>query len=97
MGSGVVVSRYRTDNGVFIEKGFLYELKSTGQSITQSGIFGHHHNGVAENCIRNTVRMARTMSIHCSIRWPECAKKELWTLEMDHGVYLYNHMPCKYS
>ena len=30
MGSGVVVSRYRTDNGVYTASGFLDELKSTG-------------------------------------------------------------------
>ena len=93
MGSGVVVSRYKTDNGMYTSIGFLDELKSTGQSITHSGVGGHHYNGVAENCIRNTVRMARTMMIHCAIRCPECSEKELWPLEMDHGVYLYNHMP----
>ena len=47
MGSGVIVSRYRTDNGVYTAKGFLDELKSAGQNITHSGVGGHHHNGVA--------------------------------------------------
>ena len=37
------------------------------------------------------------MMIHCAIRWPECAEKELWPLAIDHGIYLYNNMPSKES
>ena len=56
---GVHVRAYCTDNGVYTSKEFVAELASKGQGIKHSGVGGHHHNGVAENAIKNSVRTGR--------------------------------------
>ena len=54
---------------------------------------GHHHNGVAENAIKNTVRTARTMMIYAALRWPEHNERDLWPLALTHAVHLHNKLP----
>ena len=92
---GVKVIDYQTDNGVYTAKEFLNELLECGQGIKHSGVGGHHHNGAAENAIKNTTRKAATMMIHAALRWPDQAEKDLWPLALDHAVYLHNHTPQK--
>ena len=91
--TGIQVKAYHTDNGIYTSKDFTAELYKSGQSITHSGVGGHHHNGVAENAIKIVTRMARTMMIHCALRWPEVAEKELWPLALSYAVHIYNHTP----
>jgi hypothetical protein len=65
---GVGVRDYCTDNGVYTSKEFnAAELSAKGQGIKHSGVGGHHHNAVAENSIKTTVRTARTMMIHSAL------------------------------
>ena len=90
---GVLVKNYQTDNGVYTAKEFLRVLHENGQGIKHSGVGGHHHNGAAENAIKNTTRRARSMMIHAALRWPDQAQKDLWPLALDHAVYLHNHTP----
>ena len=77
---------------IYTAKDFTQHLADKNQSITFSGVGGHHHNGVAENAIKNVVRSARTMMIHAALRWPEKMEKELWPLALQHSVYLLNNM-----
>ncbi len=63
---GVGVANYQTDNGVYTSQEFLKELIEHGQGIKHSGVGGHHHNGPAENAIKNVVRWATTMMIHAA-------------------------------
>ena len=91
--SGVLIKHYNSDNGVYTSKRFGKALLDKGQTIKHSGVGGHHHNGVAENAIKNTVRHARTMMIHAALRWPEAAEKELWPLALSHAVFIHNHIP----
>jgi hypothetical protein len=95
---GYTIKAYRMDNdGIYTSKGFMDHLAQSGQAITHSGVGGHHHNGVAENAIKNVVRMARTMMIHAVLRWPDAYQKELWPMAMSHAVYLHNHTPSQSS
>ena len=90
---GVGVRWYCTDNGVYTSKEFATELVSKGQGIRHSGVGGHHHNGVAENAIKHTVRTARTMMIYAVLRWPEHNNRDLWPLALSHAVHLHNETP----
>jgi hypothetical protein len=90
---GVFVKDYCTDNGVYTSKEFGSELLSKGQGIKHSGVGGHHHNAVAENSIKTTVRTARTMMIHAALRWPEHNERDLWPLALSHAVHLHNETP----
>jgi hypothetical protein len=94
---GVQVRDYCTDNGIYTSKEFALELSSKGQGIKHSGVGGHHHNGVAENAIKNTVRTARTMMIHAALRWPEHNERDLWPLALSHAVHLHNEIPSQGS
>jgi hypothetical protein len=67
----VFVKDYCTNNCVYTSKEFENELLSKGQGIKHSGVGGHHHNAVAENSIKTTVRTASTMMIHSALCWPE--------------------------
>ena len=73
------------------DKDYMKELVKDGQTIKHSSVGGHHHNGVAENAIKNVVRKARTMMIHAALRWPECSEKSLWPMALSHAVHLHNH------
>jgi hypothetical protein len=55
MGTGVQVQTFSSDNGFYTSKAFMKELHTKGQGIKDSGVGGHHHNGVAENFIKNAV------------------------------------------
>ena len=85
------------DMGVYTSKAFTDSLLAKGQTIQHSGVGGHHHNGVAENAIKNTVHTARTMMIHAALRWPSENDKELWPLALSHAVHLHNLIPAMRS
>ena len=93
MGSILPVGRYYIDNGIYNSKEFTRDLNGKGQGIRHSGVVGHHKNGVADNSIKNVVRISRTMMIHADLRWPGSSEKSLCTMDMDHGVHLNNHTP----
>jgi hypothetical protein len=95
--AGVHVRAYCTDNGIYTSKEFAAELSSKGQGIKHSGVGGHHHNGVAENAIKNTVRTGRTMMIYAALRWPEHNQRDLWPLALSHAVSLHNELPTQSS
>ena len=97
LGVGVTVLKYSSDMGVYNSKAFSDSLLSKGQTIRHSGVGAHHHNGVAENAIKNTVRTARTMMIHAALRWPSENDKELWPLALSHAVHLHNSIPSMRS
>ena len=50
---GIKVQGHCTDNGVCTLKGFGHSSEDNNQIIHHSGVGGHHHNGVAENAIKN--------------------------------------------
>ena len=54
-GVGVFIQNYCTDNGVYTSNQSALELQDKGQGIKHSGVGAHHHNGVAENAIKNSV------------------------------------------
>ena len=90
---GVSIHSYRTDNGVYTSKSFGESLTSNHQDITHSGVGGHHHNGPAENAIKNITRRARIMMFHAALYWPEASDCSLWPLAMQHAVFLHNNTP----
>ena len=94
---GITVKNYQTDNGVYTSQEFLKELIESGQGLKHSGVGGHHHNGPAENAIKNVIRTSTTMMIHAALRWPDQSQKELWPLALDHAIYLHNHTPSQAS
>jgi hypothetical protein len=56
---------------IYTLKEFGSGLTSKGQGIKHSGVGGHHHNGVAENAIKNTVRTGQTIMIYATLGWPK--------------------------
>jgi hypothetical protein len=93
LSEGVQVKGYSSDNGVFTAKDFMDELLNQGQSVRRSGVGGHHHNGVAENAIKNVSSTTRTMMIHAALRWPSQSERDLWPMAMAHAVHLHNAKP----
>ena len=92
-GEGVAIKAYSSDNGVYQARDYMNELLKKGQGIKRSGVGGHHHNGVAENSIKNITRIARTMMINAALRWPEVAEKKLWPLAFQHAIHVHNNTP----
>ncbi len=62
------IRKYFTDNEVYTVKEFGHSLKRFDQTIKHSGVGGHHHNGLAENAIKNVTRRAIIMMFHTAIR-----------------------------
>ena len=63
------------------------------QGIKNNGVGFHHHNGVADNSIKNVARIYVIMMIHDALKWPDTSEKSLWTKDMGHAVHLNNHNP----
>ena len=55
---GVLVRKYRPNNGVFNSAEFEAEIGKGSQSITYSGVGAQHQNGVAERAIWTVVERA---------------------------------------
>ena len=68
MNHGVLVRRYRADNGVFTSAVFEEKFRKCSQMIMYSGVGAQHQNGVAERAIQTAVEQARTMLVHATIR-----------------------------
>ena len=68
-------------------------MQENCQTIRHSGVGGHHHNGAAENGIKNVVMKARTMMFNSALRWPESIDLSLWPLALQHAAHLYNEIP----
>ena len=90
---GVEVKGYNTDNGVYTAKDILARLDHDDKTLRLSGVGAHHHNGAAENAIKNISRKARIFMFHAAIRWPEAYDKTLWPFATSHAVHLHNHIP----
>ena len=95
MGEGISIQAYHTDNGIYASKEFLKELAQKGQGLKMSGVRAQFQNGAAENGIKIVVQKAQTMMLHCALRWPGYADKELWPMALSHAVYLYNSTPTR--
>ena len=91
--NGVVVKRYRSDNGVFTKEDFMAEILKNEQFLTVSGVGAHHQNGVAERAIRTVVTKSRTMLLHAMLRWPDETTTDLWPMAMQHACDLNNIIP----
>ena len=94
---GNTIQGYNTDNGVYTAKALMSKLQSNNQTLRLSGVGAHHHNGVAENAIKNMSRKARVFMFHAALRWPTKFDKSLWPLAMSHAAHLHNHTPRQHD
>ena len=90
---GVTIKGHNTDNGAYTAKEILERLETDSKTLRLSGVGAHHHNGPAENAIKNVSRRACIFMFHAAIRWPEACDKTLWPFAMNHAVHLHNHTP----
>ena len=74
---GVEIKGHNTDNGVHTAKEILERLQNNSKTLRSSGVGAHHHNGPAENAIKNISRKARIFVFHAAIRWPDAHDKTL--------------------
>ena len=92
--SGVQITKYHTDNGVFKSHAFLEELAKHKQEINNSGSGTPHQNGFAERGIGIVQNMAHTMMIHAAMQQPAgTVTAALWPMAMDYACWLYNNIP----
>ena len=88
---------YNTDNGIYTAKALMSKLHDNNQTLRLSGVGAHHHNGVAENAIKNISKKARVYMFYAALRWPEKFDKSLWPLAMTHAVHMHNQTPNKHD
>ena len=72
---------------------FKESVANAHQTITHSGVGGHHHNGSAENAIKFTVQRAQAMMVHATMQWPECHNNKLCPLALKHAAQLHKATP----
>ena len=91
---GVVLQSYVTDGGsAFTSKQYTAKLTTFQQIYRFAGVGAHHHNGVAERAIQTIMALARTMTLHSAIHWPEHADPSLWPMAVEYAIMLHNHIP----
>ena len=70
-----------------------FQLKKQ-QNISFSDAGASHQNVAAERATNTVVTMSRTMLIHAAIIYPEdTLYTDLWPMEMDYYVWVYNQIP----
>ena len=90
---GVRILHYHCDNGRFADKAFVDDVRVAHQTITFCGIGAHHQNGIAERCIRDNTKNARTSLLHAAHRWPKAIAANLWPQAIKHVVNVRNSLP----
>ena len=90
---GISIRGYRCDNGIYKSQEFVDDTRALRQTIQYSGIGAHHHNGIAERCIRTISTSARTILLHAMIHWPDEVTLDLWPFAIDYAVYIWNKLP----
>jgi len=65
------IGHYHCDNGCFAEKKSMDACQLANQGVTFCAVGAHQQNGVAEKCIRDITKSARTMLLHTVHRWPQ--------------------------
>ena len=91
--SGVKVSHYHADNGVFKARAWVEDCNSKHQRVTYAGVGAHHQNGVAERRIRVLQDLTRAQLAHASYRWPEAVSANLWPYAMRIANDEWNQAP----
>ena len=91
---GVVIKGYHTGNGIFNSSEFMEELLKNQQNIMFSGAGASYQNGAVEHSINTVVTMSRTMLMHTALICPEeTLSTDIWPMEMDYSVWVYNRIP----
>ena len=91
---GVAIKGYHTYNGIFNTSEFMEELPKKQQKIRFSGAGASHQNGAAKSTINTVVTMTGTMLMHSALRYPdETLSTDIWPMEMDYDVWVYNWIP----
>jgi hypothetical protein len=75
---GVRVKSFHANNGIFAEKAFRDEVRSTNQTISYCAVGAHHQDGIVERHIGTLTLGARTNLLHAQRRWPEAISSILW-------------------
>ena len=90
----MTIKGYHTTNGVFSASEFMNEMLKKQQKIRFSGAGASDQNGAAERAIKTLVAMARTMLMYDTLRCPEDTfSTDLWPIEMDCYIWVYNRIP----
>ena len=74
----VQIQHYHADNGRFVDKLFIEDIRSENQPITYCGVNAHIQNGVAKKCIRDLQDLTGTAMLHASACWPRAFSPHLW-------------------
>ena len=90
---GVQILHYHCDNGRFVDKAFVDDVRAGHQTITFCGVGAHHQNGVAERRIRDITENARTSLRHAAHRWPKATAANLWPQAIKHVINVRNSLP----
>ncbi len=92
----VTVKHYHSDQGSnFTDERFAADCAEKIQSQSFSGTGAKFENGAAERAVQTVFWMARSMMLHCALRWDMegCADTSLWPQALLHAVWLYNRTP----
>ena len=94
--ANVFVKHYHSDQGSnFTDEKFAADCSEKQQSQSFSGTGAKFENGAAERAVQTLFWMARSMMLHCALRWDleGCGDPELWPQALLHAVWLYNRTP----
>ena len=93
---GITIQQYHVDNGLVDTELFKTSIKLSNQKLSFCGVNAHHHNGKAENCIKDIMSGARTTPLHAVHRWPQGINASLWPAAIKHYVNIRNNVPTNF-
>jgi len=96
--AAVTVKEYHADQGsVFTSAEFRNDCKKKAQKQSFAGTSAQFQNGSAERTIQTIFWSARSMMLHCSLRWAsdDCSDAPLWPQAVCYAEWLFNRVPKK--
>lgn len=90
---GIKIKSFHADNKPFGDQLWLDDLTLQNQTITYSGSYAHHQNGVAERSLKTINQWTLALMMHQMLHWPEQFDPCLWPFAMDQVVAIWNNLP----
>ena len=85
---GVKLKSFHADNDPYDTAEFLKDIELHDQTLTLSGAYAHHQNGVAERAVKTILSWSLTLMMHMLLRWPEAYDPALWPFALEQAVDL---------
>ena len=90
--AGRSANHYHSENGRFVDNGFVDSINSKYQKLNFCGVRTHHHNSIIENTNKMLTTGARTLILNVIRMWPQIIDNMFWPFSMKAVAERLKHL-----